>query len=550
MAEDLAPAKVILLAVELAAKADTDSLAALASQHSAVLRKEILLRILLTYLPETLPSTDYVSFLKQIELSEYSSLDNHTIDIGTLGDVSDSEATRRVRKLRLLPLAAPNSASETARDALTRFLLHRAYRVDEEAGLLDQLPALITPFYDHSPELRRWMVSTLLPWVRRNVEYHPQSAASQTLLGFEQLPDRDAVELLLRETGVREEELGFVGRDLRGLVGPWLQSDTRWRRNREPSPEAQLEGEGAIPNPGWDEVLQWLVRQASTSWPVAVAAVEQWHGPSDVDLGRHTSKQRDEEEGHQHMVESYARAALAVANLIPEASTEALTGAYVSIAKVRMLLGNKASSPIHTVASTLPPIVGLTNLIQSAGGRNLAWLRTTPLDADNPLTLPSQATTDLLGGLALSAFLLTRAGAPCSMRRAGELFFLQDEREQKSEALKMIHAIGNHGPKTEDSFWEKARKEVLWLRDWASQSNVEQEEAEYGVFSQLKKSSLEVEVLKVLLSSTRKRPFLTVFKLFIANALKAIPWLGLCMKAKCQRHSLRRYCKTLSSVPP
>ncbi len=53
MALVLSAPKIVLLAAELSTKADIDGLAALAARHGNVLRKEILLRILLTYLPRS-----------------------------------------------------------------------------------------------------------------------------------------------------------------------------------------------------------------------------------------------------------------------------------------------------------------------------------------------------------------------------------------------------------------------------------------------------------------------------------------------------------------
>jgi protein transport protein SEC39 len=545
MTDSLPPAKVVLLAVQFAEDADIDSLAALAAQRGSVLGKELLLRILLTCLPESVPPADYVSFLREIDSAEYTSPENHKLDLHAVSGLGDAEATTRVRKLRLLPLAPPNTTVNSTHDPLTLFLVHRAYKIDEDEGLLEHLPALINPFFDRSPQLRIWMVSVVLPWIRRSSEYYSQQRTIQNLNGFEQLPDRVAVDFLLSETGAREEDLRLVGRDLRGLVGPWLQSDTRWRRNREPSPEAQLEGEQVAPNPGWDEVLQWLVRQASTSWRVAVAAVEQWHGPSDVDLGSYGPAPSNEE-GHQYMVESYARAALGLANLIPDASTEALTGAYAVVSKVRVLLGAKASPPLHAAASHLSPISGLENVMRTATSRNLTWLRSTPLDSENGLTSPSRITTDLLSGLALSAFLMTRAGAPCSMRRAGELLLLRDEREQKIEAIKMIHAISSHGPKSDDHFWERVRNEILWLRDWGVGEG--KESAIYGLFSHVKREILEIEILKALLSNSRKAEDFQHIRMLLLTRRQDLRWPGRCTKSQLSRRCPGDFFRTLSSL--
>lgn len=83
---------------------------------------------------------------------------------------------------------------------------------------------------------------------------------------------------------------------------------------------------------------------------------------------------------------------------------------------------------------------------------------------------------------------------------------LQDEREQKSEALKVIRAIGNNGPKTDDKYWIRVRNEILWLRDFGAEedSDASPSQRYNGVFGQLKKEFLEVEILNALLTNTSK----------------------------------------------
>lgn len=501
----LSPPKIVLLAVQQAAKADIDSLAVLASQHGNVLRKELLLRILLTYLPETLRSAEYVSFIQEIESSEFANLGPVEVDCASVHDLTDDEASKKVRKLRLLPLAPPDAPGEVAEDSLTLFLLHRSYRVDEQAGLLDQLPDLLVPFLGHAPLIRSWMISILLPLLRRNCEYYPQYSIPQTLLAFQRLPDRTAVNLLLSQTGVREEDHAVIGRDLRGLIGPWLYSDTRWKRKKvdrgAEDSQASLPGDDESQRcPGWEQVLEWLVDQAAKSWKVAVSAVEQWDGPGDIDLGGY-GDMRLEEKDRKYLRERYTRAALAAAYLIPEASTEALTGAHTVAAKVTVILGQDPMPSIHAAASLLSPV---SELRQHAlmSSRNATHLRNDLLSEENVLTSPCRATTQLLGALILSAFLLTRAGAPCSVRRAGELALLQDEREQKAEAVKFIHAISNSGAKHDDKYWIKARNELLWLRDWGMEEDSGSDIRPFGALAQVKKEFLEVEILKALLADT------------------------------------------------
>lgn len=507
MALLLSPPKLVLLAVHLAVKADIDGLAALAAHHGAVLRKELLLRIILTYLPEALQSSEYVEFIQQLERGAFPEKETKNIDSTVVGGLTEDEARKRVKKLRLLPLTAPGDIGEAAKDVTTQFLLCRAYRVDEEAGLLNELPGLLTPFLDHAPCIRTLMVSTLLPLLRRNCEYRTERPISYTLLDFQQLPDEVAVNLLLSQTGSREEDLPFVGRDLKGLIGPWLLNEKRWK-GRKLSPTAGEDTTKTDLCPGWGHVLTWLTGQAANSWKVAVNAIEQWEGPSDIDLGGLGENWLSNEE-QGYLKQTYARAALASAYLISDASTEALEGAYEIVAKISNLVNEDPLSPLHTAAGMLPPLAQqITNEVAFA--RNATYMRNDLLDSSNVLTSPSPSSVVFIQAVILSAFILTRSGCPSSVRRAGDLALLQDEREQKSEATKLIHGIVNNNHKTDDRFWIKVRNEVLWLRDWGMEDeSVSPDAPGRGVFGHVKREFLEVEILKA----------------FLANNSMYLPWI-------------------------
>jgi len=509
MALLLSPAKLVLLAVHFAVNAEVDSLTSLAARHSNVLRKELLLRIVLTYLPETLQSSEYVSFIDQLENGTFPETGLPDVDASAVTLLTEEDAAKKVRKLRLLTLTFPDAPTEAAGDATALFLLHRSYKVDEEAGLLDELPNLLMPFLDYSPCVRTLMVSTILPLLRRNCEYYPQDPIPYTLRGFQDLPDRVAVNLLLSQTGLRDTDLPFVGRDLKGLIGPWLFSENRWKaagRRLSRSSERTSDGEGLTVEticPGWEQVMEWLTSHAAKTWRIAVSAVEQWDGPGDVDLGGWGAMWLSDEE-QDHLEQKYARAALASAYLIPEASPEALEGAYKIVSKIAGLLDQDPMSPLQSTLAILPPLAEhVTDVVAAA--RHATYMRNSMLDASNVLTSPTAASTIFLQALILSAILLTRAGSPCTLRRAGELALLQDEREQKAEATKLIHALSNSGPKTDDEFWIKARIEILWLRDWgAEESSSVPVPPARGIFGQVKREFLEVEILKALLANTRK----------------------------------------------
>ncbi|KAK4104010.1 Sec39-domain-containing protein [Parathielavia hyrcaniae] len=514
MAVLLSPAKLVLLAAQLAVRGDIDGLTTLAARHGTVLHKELLLRILLTYLPETLPSIQYVDLIRQLDSGSFPDTPDHDVDCSPVEDLAEDDAAKKVRKLHLLPLTAPEPSGESGPDALSLFFLRRSYRVDEEAGLLDELPALLLPFMHHSPCIRTLLVATILPLLRRNCEFYPHEPIPHTLHAFRQLPDRVAVNLLLSQTGGREANLALVGRDLRGLVGPWLSAETRWRKHGGHTAESsgdplssQETGEFCA---GWDEVLRWLTTQASRNWKVAVSAIMQWDGPADADFGGWGTAEISDDQ-RRHLDQSYARAALASAYLIPEASLNALDGAYGIVARVAQLRNLEPLSPLASALAALPPIAEqISDDVVSAS--NAVRMRNHLLAPSNPMTAPTDASKQFLQALILSAHILTKAGCPCTIRRAGELVLLRDEREQTAEAAKLIHCISNNGPKSDDKFWLKARNEILWLRDWGAEDGWSSEGQPRGIFSQVKRDFLEVELLRALLANTRYALARTIYE--------------------------------------
>ncbi|GAP90809.1 putative secretory pathway protein Sec39 [Rosellinia necatrix] len=504
MTASLSPPRVLLLAVHFATKSDVQNLTALVAHHPNVLRPELILRVLLTCLPETLRSSEYVGLIERIESGDlYSEPDlSVQFDSSSVRDITDAEAAKKTRRLRLLPLAWDHAAKDVLTDPVSLFLVHRARRVDQEAGLLTQLPDLVVPFLQHAPCIRTWMISALLPLLRRNYEYYPNEPITQTLESFERLDSRTAVALLLSQTGAREGDLQHVGRDLRGLIGPWMYNNTRWHGSIEGQSSAEDSRLGHVSCPAWEHVLEWLITQASVSWKVAVKAFDQWDGPNDADLGDYGSGWLDDEA--QGLLERrFARAALASAYLIPEASVEALSGVNNIIIKIMSLLDQDPCPTLQVASSLLSPFAELEgeNLISA---RSASLMRNDLLEESNYLTTPNQSSTQLLHVLTLSAFILTKAGAPCSVRRAGELAFLQDEREQKADAIRLIRSLSANGPKNDDRYWIRARNELLWLRDWGAEEAFGSSDIRiHGIFGQLEREFLEVECLKAFLTNTR-----------------------------------------------
>jgi hypothetical protein len=509
--ESLSPAKVVLLAVNFASHADIESLDHLRARYSVVLGSELFLRILLTYLPETTAPSAYIDLVRKAggDGAQQEATPG-SIDTTVVNDLTEDQASRKTRKLRLLELSGSELPSAENHDPVTRFLFRRACKLDEEAGMLGHLADLLLPFVEHSPAVRTWMASTILPLTRRNLEYYAEEN-SYTLSAFQKLPDRAAVHYLLSQTGVSEDNYDLIGRDLRGVLSPWLYDDSRWSFADDSSEQSSEETVSPkVGCAGWEQMLEWLLLQASKSWRVMVQAVEHWDGPRDVVLGDDITLELGESQ-LQYLDQTFARAILASAYSIPEPTIEALEAAYRIMRKARTLLGLPDASPTQVALENLPETPRSEAAVSSGSKLSATSLRSDLLQTSNRLTDPTETAIDFLTAVILSAHVLTRMGIPCTVKRAGELVLLQDHREQRNELLKLIRLASLHTQNNSDDHWLRVRRDLLWLQSWgASSPDARSDGRGRGILGTIPKHDVEVELLKAMLSQSRKQLFLDI----------------------------------------
>jgi hypothetical protein len=505
MSSLLSPGKVLLLAAHYATHGDIESLARLASRRAKVLHKELLLRILLTYLPETVNPSTYAGFLLALARDKLEGYAEGELDTTPVEDLSEDEAAKQARKLHLQRLVSAEMPSDFHDNPISSFLVLRSYKMDSEAGLLSQVPSLIAPFLSQSPALRLWATSIVVPYVRRNVEYYADENPAYSLLEFQKLSDSAAVLYLLSRTGGREEDKGFIGRDIRGMVGPWLYG--RSRRTSTPAGDNQSAAhdvESSHISAGWTQFLKWLVNQAATSWTVAVAVADQWGGPNDIDLGEVDDLEFTKTQ-HEYLLQSYARAILASAYLIPETTAEALSGTYQMVYKIRTMLGYSDIPPTMEMALCQLPSLSGTDLPSHIGMKTATYMRNDLLSEQNTLTSPTEGAMALLTALILSAAICTSLGVPCCIRKAGDLTFIQDQREQKGEVTKLIRSASAQVHGDEDRYWSQVRDKLLWLNTWGLDGHQSTDPETRGMLGAVPKEFVETEILKALLSSSRMK---------------------------------------------
>lgn len=507
----LSPAKAVLLAVQLASIADIPTLRTLVAQNQRTLRLELVLRILLSHLPESTEPSDYVPFLEDLISASITEDPEHQVDSSVVNDLDDADAKKRVRKLNLYPLRWSNAPDDIPDDPLTLFLLHRSLLIDSSTGLINQIPQLLKPFLHHSTYLRTWIINTVLPLLRFSYEYYPREGTNISIPKFESLSDRAGVNLLLSRTG-KVEETENIGRDMRGLVGPWMYGDSLLKRRkirRDSSYSIDTIGESPTYDDkyaGWEEVFRWIYNQAESSWKTVVGVVEQWDGPGDADLGDYADgTEWLDEEDQLHLERRYARAILAAAYTITETTEESLQGVYRMLNRVITLLDKDRIPTLQAAAAILIPVPVFTNI--TLGRSMTKHFRGGLQDEDNIITAPTDDSIRLLQALIVSVFKCTRLGCPISIKVAGQLVCLEDEADQRSY-FALITKHLEHGPKEDDKYWIRLRNELLWLRSWGEEELSEGSSPGNGrgVFGRLPKEFIETEILKALLANTRMLP--------------------------------------------
>jgi hypothetical protein len=518
-AGDLSPAKAVLLAVQLAHKAELSTLRTLIHQHQKTLRPDIVLRIILSHLPESLASSEYVPFVQDLIDEKIVAVSQYAVDKSVLDGLSEKEASKKVRKLHLLPLVWQNAPKDIPEDPLTLFLIHRSLKIDENTGLVTQVPALVAPFLQRSSYLRAWFISTILPLLRLNYEYHPRDGAAISIPAFERLDDEAGVKLLLSRTGELDTSGNndkTTGRDLRGLIGPWMYGERRSKR-RKLQNTSELDAhditslDDAAPASSdkynsWEEVFKWITGQAATSWQTAVHALEQWDGPGDIDLGPYgDGSVWLDEDAQQHLEQRYARSALATAYLIPEASLNALAGVQRIVSRFLALLDLDMVPSLEVSAGLLSPvsIADESNLVSP---KNAVFLRDGLLDEQNVLTKPNEESIELLHALLISAYLFARERTPLNILKAGQMALRQDENQQKMEFSRFMATGPTASPsRGDDKYWTRIRNEILWMRSWGAEELGEITSAApaKGILGQVPKEYIEIEILKGLLTNSR-----------------------------------------------
>jgi len=507
--EGISDAHAILLATHLCASGNVIDLPTLQAQYPHCLPLERLLRIILTFLPESIEPSQYVPVLQELTGNSDHPNQARDIDTSAVKDLSESEARQRVRKLRLRPLKRDDEEEEVEScDPLTRFLIHRAHLIDAETALQPLVLDLILPFYEQQPVIRAWLISSLLPALRLNYEYYPNRDGTLSLETLEELDDQTAVNILLSIAGPERNDMDLVN-NLRGLIGPWLYGSNRSKRRRlnEAAQHNSISFVEGTPKPeltelvGWEHVNEWILSRSLVDPNSVVSAFVNWNGPEDVDLGGYDENGAQiPSDNAKALLNRYGQSGLAVVYAQADSSKGSLEGSFKVLLRVAELLGLEECSYLSSSDAVLPSVNFDADLMSSTLRAHL--LQNALLRPQNALTSPSPSSISFASALLLSLRILTNLGHVIPCRVAASICLHSNEDMQMAELQAVVASMVKQPRSNED--WEIARQQLLWLRDWQadhSDNGWDEPSTHHGLFWRISRDAVETEILKALLGA-------------------------------------------------
>lgn len=502
----LSGAHAILLATHLCVTGNVSRLPQLQAQFPGYLPFERVLRIILTFLPESTAPQSYTSVLQELLDGPPSQTDDDDIDVSPVDKFSESAAKKRVRTLRLLPLKYHDDEdSQDPTDLLTQFLIHRAYRIDLETALQPLILELLLPFYQRLPTVRTWLISSLLPLLRLNYEYYPSQDETFSLDVLESMDSHTAINVLLSMTGAQKNSMDLVN-NLRGLLGPWMYGSNRSKRRRlNKAAEAnsislpQLNTQQQSNNiSGWQYVNEWLLARSLVDYESTVNAFLNWDGPEDADLGGfEEGNQKYDHDVSKDLNLRYGQSGLAVIYTTSDTSKSCLEGSIKVLTRVAKLLSLEDQLFTSPNSSVLPSVTFDASQISSSS--RVSLLQNALLAASNPLTCPSASSISFLSATLLSIKTLAELGHSVTCRTAANICLHSNQDTQLHELRNIVSSIVRQTKLSHD--WRDVREQILWLQHWGSDKTEGNESNSpcHGLFWRISRDVVEAEILKALL---------------------------------------------------
>lgn len=472
----LGDAQVILLAVQLASDAEVERLHQLAARRPDVLNANILYRILLTHLPVNVSVSQLISLLGDIQSGDLhrDAFDN-SINLSLVQDLKGITSKRCVFQLRL------NRILQVSPSRLTCFLIARAYQVEATNGDLPSLLRLVEPFVDHDDVLRTWVSSKLLPLLRLQYEYYPAAQDVPNLREMDQLQGTAGVSRLLQNTTT-----AYPGRDLRGVIAPWIYGQNVAKRRKTGE-------QPTLSATSWAAANEWILSSSAKDLPLAAAAINDWGGPRDVDMGRYGSPTITEAEDNDDAERRYQQTALAIIYSSEDTTQDALARSGALLERAANLAGLIPPDRFKT----MPLVEQLPTELASVTQASL--LHNALLQPGNVLTRPSSPAISFLLALLASLRILRSYRVDMTVRAAAELSLFGSEEQQKRELHRLLQQIPRMT--STDLDWRSTQKQLLYLKSWTGTQTELTSDHPYGLLWRVPTTTILEELFTTMLAA-------------------------------------------------
>ncbi|KAL9619473.1 MAG: hypothetical protein Q9160_005910 [Pyrenula sp. 1 TL-2023] len=491
--------RTLLYATTLCSEGSFDDLKALQAHEPDILNTELSLRILLTFLPEGVESPSYTPLLTSLLSSSKPDHENDThtaVESPAIGELSAQEVSQRVRRLHLVPLETLNTGSTESDDGdfLARFLVQRAYQIDGETGNLFQILQLVEPFIDQSESLRTWLISKLLPLLRLDYQYYPDSPTALSIREFESLNTKATITTLLQHTE-ETNNVQNVGRNLRELVGPWMYGHSASKRRKLDKSTPKTVSSPSQDQHEWQAVNEWLFNKEAG---LCLKAFESWSGPGDVDLGGYEGTKTFEDDDLPYLRSRYSQAALATIYAQEASSEEALDEALRISDRVAEIM---SFSPIDAGLGSSNPLQLSTynNWFLEETAHSL--LPNALLLPTNQITMPTQDSYQFMRALLHSAKILQSLNHFVSVKAIANLSLFAGKDVQQSELRKILQNLAKSRSSTLN--WRAIHEQINWLHQRVSNSDEIQPRGKStrALFWQVDQPFIDTEFLTTLIAA-------------------------------------------------
>jgi hypothetical protein len=229
---------------------------------------------------------------------------------------------------------------------------------------------------------------------------------------------------------------------------------------------------------------------------MVAATIEDWDGPSDLDLGGyddglHTSPDEEASLNSRYVQTAFAAVYAAEAN-----DKETIASAHRILIRAASLAGFESLPDLQDETDHLPSFHKAGASPQELPNAMLA--PDALLHNNHMLTAPNEENFSLLRFCILSASILAELGYPISVVNVAKLRFQLDKDEQLGILQKVFHVLLTGSRKTEEE-WLGTRKKVLWL--WAWGEGHSSGNSSTGVFGKVRDSIIEEEFIKAFISA-------------------------------------------------